>query len=475
MDANVIGDGLHRSAKLAMDSGEAATVEDALRLFEGYRLRIDVGSDIAWSPTLQAALLTAVNAGRRCFLGGVEVTGCLEAELLIQWMDCRSIAEAIRTLQGSITDEPDIAAPRIVIGDVQKGYSESEFQMRATFDGWRGGVIPLDDPSRLSERGEFTPAGVLAGGLAVSEAFQFVRGRNALAGRRDVGLSLWRPDSEKSWLDDSELGPVLDLLPSKLWLIGLGHLGQAYLWTLGFLPYRDARDCSFVLQDYDSLVSANDSTSLLTDWQIVGQKKTRAMANWCEERGFGTRILERRFSADFRLNDEEPVVALCGVDNEGARADLEDVGFSQVIEAGIGTGSEEYLAFQMHSFPSSRSARSHWSASSSGREVDSIISQPAYQSLAAEGLEQCGLTTLAGRSVGAAFVGATVSAIVIAELLRMCLGEQRYQVIDGSLRSLEHHLAILSDGSFPPFNPGLTNAKAPFSVETTCGSRRVLI
>lgn len=475
MDANVIGDGLHRSAKLAMDSGEAATLEEALRLFEGYRLRIDVGPDVACSPTLQVALLTAVNAARRCFLGGVEVTGCPDAQLLVPWRDCRSIAEAIRNLQGSVIDEPDIDAPRIVIGDVENGDSESEFQMRATFDGWRGGVIALDDPRRLTERGEFTPAGVLAGGLAVSEAFQFVRGRNALAGRRDVGLSLWRPDSENTWLDDSELGPVLDLLPSKLWLIGLGHLGQAYLWTIGFLPYRDPGDCSLVLQDYDSLVSANDSTSLLTDRQIVGRKKTRAMADWCEERGFGTRILERRFSADFRLNDEEPLVALCGVDNEGARADLEDVGFSQVIEAGIGTGSEEYLAFQMHCFPSSRSARRHWSPSSSGREVDSIIRQPAYQSLAAEGLDQCGLTTLAGRSVGAAFVGATVSALVIAELLRMCLGEHRYQIIDGSLRSLEHHMAILSDGSSPPFNPGLTNAKPLISVEATCGRGRVLI
>ena len=34
--------------------------------------------------------------------------------------------------------------------------------------------------------------------------------------------------------------PELRLLPSRLWLIGLGHLGQAYLGALGLLPYADA-------------------------------------------------------------------------------------------------------------------------------------------------------------------------------------------------------------------------------------------
>lgn len=458
MDARIIGDQLNRSVKLAMDSGEVGTLEEAQRLFEGYSLRIDVGPDVAHSATLQAALLTAVNAGRRCFLGGVDVTGCSEAALLIPWAQCRTLAEAITNLFGRLTVKANISAPRVVIGNVKKD-CESEFQIRATFDGWRGGVLPIDDSRRLSEQREFTPAGVLAGAIAVSEAFQFVRGRNAFCGRRNVGLSLWRPDSQRNWLEDDDPGPELDWLPSKLWLIGLGHLGQAYLWTLGFLPYQAPGECLFVLQDYDSLVCANDSTSLLTDRRIIEQKKTRAMADWCEQRGFQTRILERRFAANFRVDDEEPFVALCGVDNEPARAALEDVGFTQVIEAGLGSGAEEFLAFQLHCFPSSRLARDRWQASSNTRQVDSIVEQPAYQSLSAGGLEECGLTTLAGRSVGAAFVGAATSALAIAELLRMCLGECRYEVIDGTLRSLEHRVAIPSEGLSLPFNPGLTRAK----------------
>lgn len=458
MNAIEMGNDLNRSVKLAIDSGEATTLEEARRIFGQYRLRINVGPDIAFSPTLQATLMTAVNTARRCFLGGVEVSGCPDADLLIPWQRCRSVTEAVESLQGKIVGATPSVAPLIVIGDAVIRERENEFAIRATFDGWRGGAIPLDE-GRLAERQDFTPSGVLAGALAVSEAFQFVRGRNAQAGRRNIGLSLWRPESECSWLNDHELGPEIGWLPKDLWLIGLGHLGQAYLWTLGLLPYDDPSEVSLVLQDYDLLVAANDSTSPLTDQTLIGQKKTRAMAAWCEQRGFRTRIQERRFASNFRIDDEEPRVALCGVDNEVARAALEDVGFDQVIEAGLGLGTEEYLAFQVHSLPASGSARQRWGRPSEFNKTIPVLTQPAYQSLAEEGIDQCGLTMLAGRSVGAAFVGAATSSIVIAELLRMCAGEHRYEVVDGNLRALEHRLAVPSEVLASPFNPGLSKAK----------------
>ena len=60
---------------------------------------------------------------------------------------------------------------------------------------------------------------MLAGALAMPEAFQFVRGRNAQAGRRPVGLSLCRPEAEVSWLDDHEAGPApespMNMAPQK--------------------------------------------------------------------------------------------------------------------------------------------------------------------------------------------------------------------------------------------------------------------
>lgn len=452
-----IGNELNRSLKLAIDTGEASSIDEARAIFEGYKIGIRVGADIASSATKQVALLTMVNTARRCFLGGVEVEVSKgSANLLVPWRGCRKIDEAIIDLGGTIRDSLSGDLPNIILGDVNDPI-RNDFALRATFDGWIAGVAPIDDGIRLREIQEFTPSGVLAGSLAISEAFQHVRGRNAFAGRRSVGLSLWKLDSKHSWNEDREIGPELEWLPSNCWLIGLGHLGQAYLWTLGFLPYSNAETVQLALQDYDELVLANDSTSLLTNDKMIGQKKTRAMAEWCAQRGFGTRIVERRFAPNFEIAEEEPQVALCGVDNRLARAALEDVGFAQIIEAGLGRGTEEYLAFQMHCFPAERSARERWSTADLTQFKD-VSDKPAYETLAAQGVDTCGLTMLANRSVGASFVGAFTSTLVISELLRMSIGAQRYAVIDGSLRSPDNFQFIRNAALFDPFNPGVTAA-----------------
>ena len=459
------GDELHRAVKLALDSGEAATLADAIALFGNYRLAVEVGADTASSPSLQAAVLTAVNTARRCFLGGVEVVGPLDAELLVPWRRCHSLGEAVTDLGGTVVGALTPGIPCIVIGNGAAAVGDRAFAVRATFDGWAGGVTPVASGVRLAERQEFPPAGVLAGALAVSEAFQFIRGGNAAAGKRDIGLSLWRPESAVSWLSADAVGPRLDLLPSRLWLIGLGHLGQAYLWTLGFLPYTDPAALELVLQDFDTLVPANDSTSPLTTMAIVGQKKTRAMAAWCEQRGFRTVINERRFAADFTVSDEEPQLALCGVDNAVARAALEEVGFARVIEAGLGKGASEYLAFQLHTFPGPQTARVRWGGAAESEPGTWLLDQPAYAALAEEGFDECGLALLAGRSVGASFVGTVVATLVVAEALRVIAGGPQYGLIDGSLRTLPHRTAITNDvvttGRPASFNPGYVWAVPP--------------
>ncbi len=460
MDATALGDNLNRVAKILVDSGEAQTIEQALDLLKGYALTIEIGTNAARSPTLQAAVLTAVNAGRRCFLGGVQVVGDVDVDLLVPWRRCETLREAVADLRGEVVPVAAPGRPRVIVGDVGDTAASSGIALRATFDGWSGGVVPLGSGRCLPERREFTPSGVLAGALAVSEVFQSLRG-NVLAGRREVGLSLWRLEESATWLSGENTGPELERLPSRLWIIGLGHLGQAFLWTLGFLPYADASKLELMLQDHDTLVNANDSTSLLTIPEIVGEKKTRAMARWCEERGFSTTITERRFAEDFRVSGDEPSVALCGVDNAPARAALEYPGFGRVIEAGLGRGPREYLDFQMHTFPAGKSARERWGGAVSEGPADGLLENPAYKALASEGLDECGLTTLAGRTVGAPFVGATASAIVVAELLRMVIGDRQYEAVDGTLRSLDEPYAIPKGDTDEPFNPGSAGAGGP--------------
>ena len=76
-ESDDVADRLHRTVKLAIDTGEAKTVEEAERIFAGYRLQIVVGPEVADSVVLQAAVLTAVNCAARTLLGGVTVVGAL--------------------------------------------------------------------------------------------------------------------------------------------------------------------------------------------------------------------------------------------------------------------------------------------------------------------------------------------------------------------------------------------------------------
>ena len=446
-----------RTAKVLVDLGKAASFEEADKKLQKAQLIIEVGPDIANSATLQAALLTAVNTGRRCFLGGVQITGNLNVELLIPWRQFRYLDKAVMDLKGKPTQRSELGdVPKILIGNVSRGQNGS-FAVRATFNGWSGGVIPVYEDLRLAESQEFTPAGVLAGAVAVSEAFQFVQGLNSTAGHQSVGLSLWRPESGDSWLEGKDEGPAIDRLPKYLWIIGLGHLGQAFLWTLGLLPYAEPSKVELFLQDYDHLTQANESTSPLTFGHLIGEKKTRAMAQWCEERGFKTHIVERLFADNFQIGSHEPSVAFCGVDNADARSRLEEVGFDYILEAGLGKG-KEYLAFQLHTFPNEKTAKECWSLASV-QNNGTLANLPAYQSLEKDGLDQCGITTLAGKTVGASFVGTATSAIVIAELLRLGFEGQRYSIIDGTLRSLKNRQAICASRPKDYFNPGLTEAK----------------
>jgi len=80
------------------------------------------------------------------------------------------------------------------------------------------------------------------------------------------------------------------------------------------------------------------------------------------------------------------------------------------------------------------------------------------ESLAGKGVDKCGLTMLANRSVGASFVGGFTSTLVISELLRMAIGAQRYAVIDGSLRLPDSFQSVKNAALFDPFNPGITAA-----------------
>jgi hypothetical protein len=276
-------------------------------------------------------------------------------------------------------------------------------------------------------------------------------------GKRAVGLSLWKPAAREDWTEPASDGPPVTYLPDHLWLIGLGHLGQAFLWALGLLDYSDPSALSVVLQDVDVITPASVSTSVLTDASLIGRKKTRALADWCGARGFDASIIERQFKADFCRQPQEPSIALCGVDNALARQDLDQTGFDFIVEAGLGRGHLNYRSMRLHTLPGPRSAASIWKP---GEDVNGVESRPAYEKLLKDGgLDRCGITLLAGKAVGAPFVGAVAACLAIAEVLRLLHGGTVHELIELDLQAVEHRVAVPHPFNFATLNPGYVMAK----------------
>ncbi len=448
-------DSHHRLVKQAIDSGAANSIAEAEALFRGYRLAIKVDRSMAADPVNQATLLTSVALARRVFLGGVSVEGDLSANLLIPLPLGRTLAEAVTALGG----QPGRAfenTPTVVIGG-EPGDRHEGFCIRTAAQGWRGGILPIHSELVPAPGPAMPLAGMLSAALAVNEAFLFVNGAAPAAGHRVLGLSLWNPSSDIDWLEEDTSEPSLAYLPSQLWLIGLGHLGQAYLWGIGLLPYHRPQEVSLVLQDIDRITPSTVSTSILTETDLIGEKKTRAMVAWAERRGFTASIHERLFDASFKRQDSEPRIALCGLDNAAGRRALDQVGFDMVIEAGLGRGHRDFRTMRLHTLPGLRPASEIWKAAPGGENVED---RPAYKELMSQGvLDRCGMTLLAGKAVGAPFVGATAAALALSEVLRLLHGGGVHQLIDLDLLSLDQRVASRHCQDFSHLNPGFVRAE----------------
>jgi hypothetical protein len=176
------------------------------------------------------------------------------------------------------------------------------------------------------------------------------------------------------------------------------------------------------------------------------------MAAWAERRGFQTTIHERLFDNSFARHDDEPTVALCGLDNSLGRRALDQVGFDFVVEAGLGRGHQDFRAIRLHTLPASRSATHIWDTEGPAEELQD---RPAYAGMLMRGeLDRCGVTLLAGKAVGAPFVGAAAATLVIAEVLRLLHRGTVHELIDLNLKAPEYRTVVTTRNDFSSLNPG---------------------
>jgi hypothetical protein len=405
----------HRLTKSLIDSGESSSIEEAEATFTQYGIRIRLPKSFFLEPSSQVIALTAINAAARSFLGNVVVesndgplTVCgYEGKTLYEFMDWAGVNGKVDPVSSSW--------PTIAVGNEDS----NEGDITAWANGWQFGI---GCQARHSE--PFVPACIAAGGLAVAEAFSVLRRDNPHAGRRKVIMSLWRPDSDAPSPSDLRV-PAQE----ALWLVGAGHLGQAYVWGLGFMA---PGAFPIFLQDVDKVTESTLSTSMVSTRQDIGRHKTRVVGDWLEVRGYNTSIVERRFDEQQRVGADEPSVALFGVDNPATRRVLEGCGFRLVVDAGLGSGYSDFRAIRVRTFPGPSTAATLWSDSYG--EANKPLA-PAYERLLRDGADPCGVTTLATRAVGAPFVGCVAAGYVLAERIRRQVGGIPLGFVDLNLRN----------------------------------------
>jgi hypothetical protein len=291
-------------------------------------------------------------------------------------------------------------------------------------------------------------AGVAAGALAVGQAFLAEQG-DVRAGRTAQSISLWLPDhpGEQGLLDPGpDLGSVY--LPATLWFVGLGNLGQAFLWSLTLLPYPKPEEVLLLFQDDQCVGKENWGTSVLVKRGCYGTLKTRIAEDWALLRGFRVRRIDRRLDANLFRNPPEPSIALAGLDRMPARRLLGGRGFEYVIDAGLGATVADYPKFRLNVFDSNTNPSNHFVdvEDKTAQVIHDLMQLPAYKQLAeSRGDGGCGAATLAGTSVAVPFVSAFVGALSVTQAIRIASGEAHHIGITGDTGNLKSIRAVIGE------------------------------
>jgi hypothetical protein len=409
---------LSRISKIWTDRDSIAP-DAALARRQNFAVTLVCGADVAGSPTLQIAVLTAARLAVRCFPGAIRAVVPTTAQNATLRIGSRSVAFGAALAEivsaANIASSGNIHGNCVIFGNAV----QPEGGIRVTFDGWIAAAGPISMTPRMPEREFCRLSGVLAASLAISELFMSFADVTVQAGRRRVALSLWRPDLSPD--ANEALGVPINVVPSSAWILGLGHLGNAYLWALAAQSTNEPT--RLFLNDFDVVEETNVETGVLFDVADVGMLKTRVLARKLEGMGFETRLVERKFDQHFRTQAEEPLLAFCGFDSNAARRNLETAGFKFVVESGLGGQASNFDVISLHTLPNERSGPEMWPDPDNKvleQEARRIAANnPAYTLVTDD---ECGRVTIAGKSIAVPFVGTTAAALVVSEALRVLHG-----------------------------------------------------
>jgi hypothetical protein len=397
-----------RITKALTDASRASSFSEAEARLDAIRVDVVVGADQVTTAAGQAAALTAVATARKCF-DRVTLVISDDAPLIAKLPLGTTLQRAARRLGARISKSAGARTTHtITIGTVLRG---NRWTIQCWWDRWLSGTRAHDEQAGDSR---LALSGVFAAGLAVRQIFACVLAGKTLRGR-DATISLWSP-----WMlaDRGDIGPESFDVPDHFWFLGLGHLGQGYIWNLCLLGWGGGRA---VVQDDQVIGEENEATSLLVLGRDLGKKKTRIAAAWLKAAGWKADILERRHHGDIRIMPSDPPYLLSGLDRVEPRLTIAKHGFDYMIDAGLGHGPNDFEGIQLRVVAKGDDASDLWNSSPHASDTSQRperLSNAAYTDLEKK-IGQCGIVSFAQASTSVPFVGAAAGALVIAQTIRL--------------------------------------------------------
>jgi hypothetical protein len=110
-------------------------------------------------------------------------------------------------------------------------------------------------------------------------------------------------------------------------------------------------------------------------------------------------------------------VALVGVDHLVTRQLISGVGWALAIDVGLGNGAQNFDSILLHRFPGHQRSEEIEGWASAAPIPVKVPMTPGFTDLMSR-YNECGVVELAGKAVGASFVGVIAATLAIAEPLR---------------------------------------------------------
>ena len=433
-------DAFHRGVLWHLKSNpNQQTIKEAKAFFESFKFTIFIDPNDADEVAHQICLLTAINAASRIAVqsGSVQVIGVDQQKRNDNSGLTGTLEDAIKEVGGTCTRVHNVKDTLgIVIGN-GKGSVDCKFLIRAVFEGWRGGIIPYSEQSPFVDTSPIPLGAIVAAGLAVYECFRFINQEGTAIGYKKAGISLWDLE-EKDWLKPNKSEPKEINSISPIWFCGLGHLGQAYIWTLGHLPIpaHFKKSKQITIQDKDSVSEANLSTSMLTFESDIDTSKVTLCNDWLGNRGFKKVMMVEDLIRPESKIDFGHSHLVCGLDNPKARRQVALRDPVLMIDGGIGGNSDDFQSVEMTVLPSDIDIQKKWA------DIDVNFSSSMPKTLKeyrdkGDEATRCGIETLNGKAVGFPFVGVVTAGIIMSELLRRNMNGRLYQKASVDLRDIK--------------------------------------